>query len=412
VSPQLQHLADLSDPGSFVAGVPHETFRMLRKEDPVHWQEELDGPGFWVVTRHEHIAQIHRDTQTFSSELGGTSLEDLAPADLQARKSMIDMDPPRHNALRRIISRDLTPAAVRTWEATIRDLAGRTVDDAVARGEVDFVADVASELPIRVLSDVLGWPQEDGRELVHLSDRLLGSADPDFAPAGDRSIYSHLPFSTPAALDMFARAEALCAARRADPRADLVTRLVQGEADGAPLSRHELNLYVLLLATAGNETTRHTITGGLLAYLDHPAERERLEADPALASSATEEVLRWSTAIHHFRRTVSRDVDFHGRLLRQGDKITTWFSSANRDEDVFADPFRFDIGRGPNPHQAFGPPNVHFCVGAHLARLELRIVFEELFARTERIELTGPVERLRSNVFNGVKRMPVRLVAR
>jgi len=400
---------DLANHDEFVEAVPHHFFALLRREDPVHWNEEPDGPGFWAITKHAHIHEVHRDWETFSSERGGTSLEDIEPENIEARKSMIDMDPPRHNHLRGLVNKRFSPRAVLKYEEYIRDLIRRILDDALPLGEFDFVHEVAAELPMRVFAEMLGAPLEDRRYIVELGDRLLGTSDPEFADPAELEKNRHLPFSSPVALEMFEYGRKLARSRRTDPRDDIVTTLVQAEIDGVPLTQREYDVYFLLLATAGNETTRHTISHGLLALIENPEQLERLRRDPSLYPTAAAEILRWATPVHHFRRTATRDVDFHGKRIREGDKVTTWFVSGNRDEDVFEQPDVFDVGRDPNPHLTFGPGGVHFCIGAHLAKLETRIAFEELVPRVRHVELAGPVERLRSNFFNGIKRMPVRV---
>jgi cytochrome P450 len=403
---------DLASHDSFVDEVPHWMFEVLRREDPVHWQAEPDGPGFWCITKYQDIERVHKDPATFSSELGGTSLEDIEnPEHLEARKSMLDMDPPRHNQLRAIVNKGFTPRAVRAYEESIRELFRTILDQALAKGRFDFVRDVAAELPMRVFAEMLGAPQEDRRYIVELGDRLLGASDPEYASPEELEANRHLPFSSPVALEMFEYGRRLRDARRAEPREDIVTKLAFAEVDGVPLTEREYDVYFILLATAGNETTRHTISHGLLALMEHPGELARLRSDPGLSATAAEEILRWATPVHHFRRTAARDVELGGKLIRRGDKVATWFVSGNRDEDVFDRPHVFDIARHPNPHMTFGPGGVHFCIGAHLAKLEVRIAFEELIPRLRSIELAGPVDRLRSNFFNGIKRMPVRVEA-
>jgi cytochrome P450 len=403
---------DLANHDNFVERVPHEMFTLLRREDPVHWQPEPGGPGFWCITRHDDINEVHRDWETFSSELGGTSLQDLQPDEIEARKSMIDMDPPRHNQLRAIVNKGFTPRAVRKYEEAIQALFARLLDQTLPQGELDWVADVCAELPMRVFAEMLGAPQEDRRRLVELGDKMLGNTDPEFATPEELERYRHLPFSSPAALEMFEYGRELAAARRAEPRDDIVTKLVTAEIDGERLTQREFDVYFLLLAVAGNETTRHSMSHGTLALMEHREQTELLRAEPDLMATAVEEILRWATPVHHFRRTATKDVQFGGKLIRRGDKVVTWFTSGNRDEDHFDDPQRFDVTRSPNPHMTFGPGGVHFCIGAHLARLELRIFFQELLARAERIECASPPERLRSNFFNGIKRMPVRVELR
>jgi cytochrome P450 len=398
---------DLSDHDAFVAGVPHEAFRELRHRDPVHWNPEPDGgSGFWAVTRYEDIRAVHRNPQVFSSEIGGTSLEDLEPEHIEARKSMIDTDPPRHDELRAILNRRFTPRAVVAWEDQIRVVAGEVIDLALEKGEFDFVREISSEIPMQVFAAILGVPQSERREIIDIGDRLLGNADPEYAVECDDDSHRHLPFSSPAALEMFAFGRRLYDQSRREPRDDIVTQLAE-----AGLDQRELDVYFVLLATAGNETTRHTVSHGLLALLEHPAELERLSSDPGLGKTATEEMLRWATPVHHFRRTAAVETEVGGQAIAAGDKVTTWFVSGNRDETVIEQPDRFDLGRSPNPHMTFGPGGIHHCLGAHLAKLEIRITFEVLLSRAREIELTGPPERLRSNFFNGIKRMPVRVKA-
>jgi len=401
---QTTEYIDLADHDAFVEAVPHAAIAALRGDDPVHWNPEQDGSGFWAVLRYDDIRHVHRHPETFSSEIGGTSLEDLAPEHLEARKSMIDMDPPRHDELRGLINRRFTPRAVTVWEEQVRRVTREVLDVALPKGQFDFVQEISSEIPMQVFAEILGVPQAQRREIIELGDRLLGGADPEFATEADDAAHQHLPFSSPAALDMFEFGRRLKAERRRNPGSDLVTQLAF-----EPLTQREFDVYFVLLATAGNETTRHTITHGLLTLLEHPEQMRRLREDPSLGRTATEEMLRWATPVHHFRRTASVDTELRGREIRAGDKVTTWFVSGNRDELVFEHPERFDVSRSPNPHMAFGPGGVHTCLGAHLARLEVRIAFEELLGRNVAIELAGPPERLRSNFINGIKRLPVQV---
>ncbi len=396
---------DLSDHDAFVDHVPHEWFAELRRNDPVHWNAERDGGrGFWAVTRYDDIRTVHRDVETYSSELGGTSLEDLDDEQIKARKSMLDMDPPRHDELRGLIARRFTPRAVHVWEDQVRTVVNRVLDTALPKGEMDFVHEISSEIPMQIFAEILGVPQDERREIIEIGDRLLGNQDPEFAVTETADEHRNLPFSHPAALEMFEFGRRLAADRRKHPGNDIITQLAF-----EPLTQQEFDTYFVLLATAGNETTRHTITHGLLALLEFPEEMERLRSDPELGKSAAEEMLRWATPVHHFRRTAAVDTELAGTQIKAGDKVTTWFVSGNFDESVFEDPHRFDIGRTPNRHMAFGPGGIHHCMGAHLAKMEVRITFEELLKRSADIELLGPPERLRSNFFNGIKRLPVRV---
>jgi cytochrome P450 len=395
---------DLSDHDEFVEAVPHEAFATLRREDPVHWNTEPEGTGFWAVTRYADIREVHRHPEIFSSELGGTSLEDLEAEHIEARKSMLDMDPPRHDELRGMLNRRFTPRAVGVWEEQVRKVTREVLDLALPKHEFDFVQEISSEVPMQVFAEILGVPQEERRVIIDIGDRLLGNADPEFAEPADDGAHRHLPFSSPAAIEMFEFGRRLAAERRRHPGNDIITQLAF-----EPLTQQEFDVYFVLLATAGNETTRHTITHGLIALLENPEEMERLRKDPSLGRTASEEMLRWGTPVHHFRRTAAVDTELAGTEIKAGDKVTTWFVSGNRDESMFEQPDRFDVGRTPNPHMAFGPGGVHHCLGAHLAKMEIRIVFEELLARGVEIETTGPPERLRSNFFNGIKRIPVRV---
>jgi len=398
---------DLSDHDQFVDGVPYDAFALLRREDPVHWNPEADGGrGFWAVTRYEDIRAVHRNVELFSSEIGGTSLEDLEPEHIEARKSMIDMDPPRHDELRALVNRRFTPKAVGVWEEQVRTVVARVLDEALPKGEFDFVQEISSEIPMQVFAEILGVPQEERREIIEIGDRLLGNADPEYAVEPDDA-HRHLPFSSPAALDMFAFGRRIADERRHSSRDDLMSDLV-----AAGLTQQEMDVYFVLLATAGNETTRHTISHGLVALDEYPDQRERLRQNFAeLGKTATEEMLRWATPVHHFRRTVRVDTELGGRELKSGDKLTTWFVSGNRDEAMFEQPDRFDVGRTPNPHMTFGPGGIHHCLGAHLAKMEIRITFDDLLSRGIELELTATPERLRSNFFNGIKRLPVRVIS-
>ena len=396
---------DLSNHDAFVERVPHEWFRTLRREAPVFFNPEPGGPGFYAVTRYADIRHVHRDFVTYSSEAGGTSLEDLEPDQIEARKSMIDTDPPRHTELRKLIARRFTSRAVMVWEEAVRTVCDRVLSEALPKDEFDFVREISSEIPMQVFAEILGVAQEDRRLIVEMGDRILGNQDPEYAQPIQPD-HRMLPFSSPVAQEMFEFGRKLADARKKNPRDDIITLLVD-----ADLTQREFDVYFVLLATAGNETTRHTITHGLLALMEHPDQLERLRRDPSLYATLADEMLRYATAVHYFRRTTTRDTELAGTEIPAGAKVATWLVSGNRDETVFEDPDTFDVGRHPNKHMAFGPGGIHHCLGAHLARLEVRIVFEEMLKRVDGFELTGPPERLRSNFFNGVKRMPVRVVA-
>ena len=406
---------DLTDLDRWANGVPHDWFALLRRHAPVFWQDERRGRGFWSLTRYEDVLAASKDYGTFSAEAGGTSLMDLTPEQVESRMSMLDADPPRHTRLRNIVNKAFTPRAVNAYEQRIHTMFRELLDESFAERELDFVDAVAVELPMRILCELMGVPLEDRRYLVELGNRMLGNTDPDHAgqeyvaDRADLSRYAHLPFSSPAAPEMFAYANRLAAERRRHPRDDLTTRLIQADVDGDRLSEHEFDLFFLLLVTAGNETTRHAMSNGLHTLLEHPDERDRLLADASLIPSAVEEILRWTPSLLHFRRTATQDVEFGGKRIRAGDKVALWYVSGNRDEEQFPQASRFDVGRDPNKHLAFGLGSPHYCLGAHLARLELRIWLEEMLPTLPRIEPAGPPRRLRSNFFHGVKSLPIRV---
>ena len=391
---------DVYDLDSYLKEIPHDVFRRMRAESPVCFNAEPGGPGFWAVTKYADVVSISKDPKTFSSARGGTNINDLAPADLSTvQLLMVNMDPPKHNKFRNLVSRGFTPRMIARLEPMIRAAAKRTVDAVATRGECDFVRSLAGELPLIIIADLMGIPQDDRSKVFDWSNRLIGFDDPEFQTS--------LEDGKVAAMELWMYANQLADTRRKDPGTDLTSILLQSSVDGESLSELEFDTFFLMLAVAGNETTRNAISGGMLALIQHPEQRQRLIDDPALIPSAVEEILRWVTPVIHFRRTATRDVELRGQLIRENDKVVIFYPSANRDEEVFPDPFAFDVGRTPNEHLSFGVGQ-HFCLGASLARLELKIIFEELLARLPDLELTGEIRRLRSNFINGIKQMPVR----
>jgi cytochrome P450/nitrite reductase/ring-hydroxylating ferredoxin subunit len=420
--PSLDGLAlddvDLTDLDVWERGVPHDWLALLRRDAPVFWQPETEGSGFWALTRYEDVVQVAKEWETFSSELGGTSLQDLTPEELAARRSMIDTDPPPHTRMRALVNKGFTPRVVNAYEERIRGLAREIIGRAVEHGEFDWVESVAAELPMWVFSEIMGLPVEDRRLIIELGDKLLGNTDPEVVGeeyVAERALKDpalrKLPFSSPFALDLIEYGRKLGEARRHDPRDDITTKLVEAELDGSRLSEQEFGTMFILLTTAGNETTRHTISLGVVDLLTHPEELERLVADPTLTATAADELLRRAHPVHHFRRTATKDVVVHGRRIARGDKVTIWYAAANYDDRQFPDPYRLDVGRTPNKHVTFGLGGPHFCLGAHLAKLEIRVWLEEILPYLPRLELVGDPVRLRSNFFNGVKRLRVRVAA-
>jgi cytochrome P450 len=401
---------------AFVERVPHETFALLRREAPVWWYDWPGGRGFWCVTKHADVVAVSRDTKTFSSAQGA-NLEDLDEEMMAARRSMLETDPPRHSRLRGLVGPPFTPRAVKAYELALRELSREILDRALPLEEFDFVEEIAKELPIRVLARLLGTPEADTDHLIGWGDRMIANTDPDYADvlhdSPESEAYRLVPFRSPAALELFEYGHALAARRRAEPRDDLVSKLVHAEIDGERLTEREFDTMFLLLVVAGNETTRQAIAHGMQALVEHPDQWARLRDDRRLAwDCGADEILRWSSPVLHFRRTASVDTELRGREIAAGDKVVVWYVSANYDEEVFDEPERFDVGRSPNRHVTFGGGGPHYCLGAPLAKLEVQVLFDELLPRLERLALTGPVERVRTNFTNAIKRMPVRVTAR
>ena len=405
---------DLTSHDTFVDGIPHEFFATKRREEPVFWHPGRPSlRGFWCVTKHRDLVAVHKDPRTFSSEVGQVRIEDLEPDELEARRSMLETDPPRHSRLRRIVSAYFTPRAVAEFEGYARDLAREVLASALREPEFDFVEEIAAPFPINVLVRILGADADDAPRLVELGNRMIANTDPEYADLvadrDDTSAYRLLPFASPAAVELVEYGDRLAAKRREAPQDDLVTKLVHAEVDGERLSPQEFANFFALLVIAGNETTRQAISHGMLALMEEPEQLRALAADRGLVPTATEEILRFATPVLYFRRTATTETELGGVPIRRGDKVVTWYVSANFDEDVFVDPYRFDVTRAPNDHVTFGKAGPHYCLGAYLARLEVRVLFEELLPRLAGIELAGAVSRIRSNFINGVKHMPVRV---
>ena len=398
-------------------GLPHEAFARLRREMPVAWHPEPGGnAGFWAVTRWADLVAVHRDHETFSSQAGGTELEELErdPEAREARRTMLETDPPEHTRLRRMVSRNFTRRSIDRWADDAREIMARALDEALAGAngagaEVEFVGAVARRLPILMISRILGVPEGDTAGLFEWADRIIYHADPDYSEAvfdrEDTDPYRLLPFRSPTSTRVFAYAQQLADAKRRHPADDVVSLLVAADE----LSPQNFNTLFLLLVIAGNETTRHALNHGALALAERPDELARLRAEPALLDTAVEEVLRYASPQIHFRRTAVADTVIAGVPVAAGDKVVTWYLSANYDGDVFADPYTLDLSRDPNRHVTFGGGGPHFCLGSWLARLEVRVFLEELLGRNLRLDVCGEVTRVRSNFINGLKRLPLRL---
>ncbi len=403
---------DLVNPDNYVERVPFEWFDHLRAEHPVVWHPEPNGnAGFWAVTRYDDLTNVHMNWETFSSELGAVSLEELDAEQLDVRKSMLETDPPRHTELRKICSKRFSARGVGRYEDWIREVAVGVLDRALPMGEFDFVSEISRELPIRFLCSIFTVPQEDAPQLISWGDSMIANQDPDLSAAVvdqvDTEAYRLLPFRSPTALQVFAYADRQRDLRIAEPADDVLQALTIAQSEGI-LDEREFHNYFGVLMIAGNETTRHTITHGMLALMQHPDQFQLLRDQPELIPNATEEILRWATPVMHFRRTALSDYDLDGTTIKEGDKVIMWHISANRDETVFDDPFTFDIERSPNEHIAFGGGGPHFCLGANLARMELRLVFDEVIRRMPDMTPNGDTEYLRSNFIGGIKHMPVK----
>ena len=401
----------------FSNGAPWSLFEELRRESPVHWnEEEKPNSGFYSVTRFHDIVKVLRDSDTFTSERF-TNLEEVDAEQEEARRSLLETDGTRHRALRRLLQGQFTPQAVAKYETFLRGLTATTLDNAFAKGEFDFVEEVAADFPIQVLAKLLDVPDGDTGQLIEWGNRMIGFDDPEHAdvlisdPESEK--YRLVPFKSPAALEVFAYGDELARQRRGKNGIDLVSVLVNSPmSDGIPLTERDFHTNFLLLVVAGNETTRHTISHTMNNLINNPDQLALLQERPDLIPWAVEEFLRYASPVYHFRRTATKDVDFNGVQIKKGQKIVPWFASGNRDDSVFENPNKFDVTRNPNEHMSFGRGGPHMCLGNALARIELRVMFEDLVNRVDKVERTGDVDFLRSNFVHGIKRMPVKVTLR
>ena len=394
---------DLLDLDRFWRREHDEMFTLLREEAPVFWHEEPDGPGFWNLSKHADLVQTNRDPILFSSEVGGISRFDFDPetnaGGMDTRGiMMLTTDPPKHTRYRRLVNKGFTPRMIGKLEEALRYRAVDIVNQVIERGECDFVVDLAAELPLQAIAEIMGVPQEDRYRLFDWSNRMIGIDDPEYANED----------SAVASMELYAFANNLAKERANEPKDDIVTLLVNATIGDDRLSEIEFDAFMLLLTVAGNETTRNATSGGMLALLRHPEEMAKLREDiDGRLDTAVEEILRWSTPVMHFRRTATEDTEINGQKIAKGDKVLMWHVSANRDEEVFDEPFKFDIQRTPNEHISFGGGGAHYCLGANLARAELRIIFREMLTRMDDIQMAGEPDFLRSNFIQGIKHMPI-----
>ncbi|NIH78955.1 cytochrome P450 [Amycolatopsis viridis] len=405
---------DVFDPRVFARGVPHDELRRLRDTEPVAWQDEhevLDwpsGPGYWAVTRYADVKHVLRTPETFSSWLGATQIRDPEPDDLAfIRRMILNMDPPEHNRLRRIVSAVFTRRRLERSADQIAERARALIGAVVPRGRCDLPAEVTDDFPLLNLADLIGVPARDRGLLLKWTNRVIGYQDPEHAEVVRGPDGKPVNPRSPAMLaDMFGYAQELAEAKRRDPADDLMTALVQATVDGRSLDDAELRMFFFLMVIAGNDTVRSALPGGVLALVQHPAEYRRLRADPSLVPSAVEEMLRWHPPVLTFRRTAARDTELGGKRIAAGDKVVVYFASAHYDDRQFPDPYRFDVTRSPNDHLAFGQ-GPHLCLGAHFGRLQMRVFFREFLTVLPEVRLDGEVRRLTSNFINGITHLPL-----
>jgi cytochrome P450 len=391
-------------------GYPHREWAVLRKQSPVYWYDRPNVEPFWAITKHADIITVARQPKLFVNgpRLLVVTRELMIEGGDMLFRHLLNMDPPEHGRYRDLVNRRFTPRAVRTLEAEVAEISNNVMKELAARAkggvvECDFVVDMAARVPLDVIAALIGVPREDRAQLFRWTNETIGSADPEFQQGGSAEETIRR-----AREGLFTYFSNLVEDRRRNPRDDLTSVLATSTLNGEPLPLFELMSYFLLLVVAGNETTRNATSGGLLAFIENPEQWRMLKQDPSLLRSAVEEIVRWVTPVIQFARTATQDYELRGEKIRQGDSLCLFYPSANRDEEVFQEPFKFDIRRNPNPHLAFGIGE-HFCLGANLARLELEVIFRELLKWVDSAELTAPMERLRSSFVGGIKHMPVRL---
>ena len=412
-TPEDDGFADLTSHDTFARGAPHNTFARLRRDDPVHWTEWDQGLGFWSITRHADITEMNRQHEIFSSARG-IRMEDQTYEEYLARRTFQETDPPEHMQTRVKVARAFSKPVIADYEQDIRDLCDEILDQALEAREFDATKAIARQLPMRMLGRILGTPEADLPWLVEKGDALIANTDPDFTnhvlDKMDTDEFRMMPFNSPAGAELYQYAKELMAhkARSGDTNGILNMILNPGR-DGGVISETEFRKFFCLMVAAGNVTTRYSIAAGIQAMCHQPELLGQMQSG-AVWETAADEIIRWATPAIYFRRTATRDVEVHGKMIREGDKVLYWFASANRDEAAFEDPFRVDLARTPNKHLSFGQGGPHICLGMWLARLEVRVLFEELSKRLRSIEAAGPHQFLRSNFVGGIKALPVRVV--
>ncbi|NNL84197.1 MAG: cytochrome P450 [Myxococcales bacterium] len=394
-------------PDEFARDYPHETWTWLRKNDPVHWWDRTEGVPFWALTTRADIVQVSKQPTRFTNNprWGVRHKPDGDQAD-ELEVTLINMDPPRHGLWRKLVSKRFTPAAIERFRPEVERIGEEIVDRLFRRdnaGDCDFVKEVAAPLPIAVIAWMLGWPRSDWEKLFDWTNRIVGAGDPEFRSEGKSAAET----MREAQREIVAYLTDLVAEKRRNPRDDLITLLTQARVDGQPLETSEVLSWCFLIMLGGNETTRNATTGGIAAFADNPDQLARVRREPELVKPAVEEVLRWTSPVIHMARTAQEPSRLRDKDVAPGDTLVMFYPSANRDEEVFDEPFSFRVDRAPNPHLAFGVGE-HFCLGAHLARLEMQVAFKHLLPRLAELELAGSPERLRANQVGGIKHLPIR----
>jgi len=386
-------------------GYPHEIWTRLRREDPVHWFDKTEGLPFWAITKYDDIVTVGRDPETFvSGPRLVLSHEPEEPNDFPP--TLIQLDPPKHAEYRKLINKRFTPGRLRPWHADIEKICREIVEslgEGNASGECDFVEKVSAPLPIAVIAWLLGVPKADWSLLFEWTNRIIGANDPDFQIEGMTAAEGAMATMT----ELFTYFTELVAEKKKNPADDLTSLFANLEIDGKPLPEMDVLTFCMIIVVAGNETTRNATTGGMLALIENPDQLRKLQKEASLMPSAVEEIVRWTSPIIHFGRTATRDTELDGKPIKEGDAMALFYPSANRDEDIFEDPFEFRVDRSPNHHLGFGIGE-HFCLGAHVALLEMEYAFRHLLPRIEEVELIGPVDRLHSALVGGVKKLPIR----
>jgi cytochrome P450 len=412
-SPNDNGHADLSSHDSFERGAPHNTFARLRREAPVSWCDYKDGKGFWSITRHEDIMALNLNNAWMSSA-HGIRMEDQTYEEYLARRTFQETDPPEHTRVRRLVAKAFSQPVVLQFENQIRSLCDDILSKAFEAKEFDAVTHIARQLPMRMLGQIMGTPDEDSNWLVEKGDALMANSDSDFTSTVvdkmDTDAYRFMPFRSPAGLELYDYADRMMKSRKASGAAKgILDLMLEPDAEGNVISENEFKNFFCLLVAAGNDTTRYSIAAGIHALANQPGLLNDLHTDPNIWATLPDEVIRWASPATYFRRTATRDGQLHGKTIREGDKVLLWFASGNRDENAFDNPNIVNFRRTPNRHLAFGQGGVHVCLGIWLARLEVRVVFQELARRIKSIEQTAPHAFVRSNFVGGIKRLPIRV---